>query len=76
MSPDYEAMLEVAIGEARRGLAEGGIPIGAALFDGDGQVVRLRPQPARAGRRPVGSRRDGCVPQGRAGNATIATRSW
>lgn len=26
-------MLEIAIGEARMGLAEGGIPIGAALFD-------------------------------------------
>ncbi len=56
MTTDYEAMLEVAIAEARRGLGEGGIPIGAALFHDDGQVVRLRPQPARAGRRPVGAR--------------------
>ena len=30
---DYEAMLRVAIEEARQGLAEGGIPIGAALLD-------------------------------------------
>ena len=30
---DYSAMLEVAIAEARKGLAEGGIPIGAAIFD-------------------------------------------
>ena len=28
----YERMLRVAIEEARLGLAEGGIPIGAALF--------------------------------------------
>jgi cytosine deaminase len=32
-------MLEVAIGEARRGLAEGGIPIGAALFRADGVLL-------------------------------------
>ena len=32
-------MLEVAIEEARRGLAEGGIPIGAALFDRDGKLL-------------------------------------
>ena len=36
---DYEAMLEVAIGEARVGLAEGGIPIGAAVFGPDGRLV-------------------------------------
>ena len=32
-------MLEVAIEEARLGLAEGGIPIGAALFDGGGNLL-------------------------------------
>lgn len=32
-------MLEVAIEEARAGLAEGGIPIGAALFGADGQLL-------------------------------------
>ena len=32
-------MLEVAIREARAGLAEGGIPIGAALFGADGKLV-------------------------------------
>ena len=32
---DYEKILNVAIEEARIGLAEGGIPIGAALFDGE-----------------------------------------
>jgi creatinine deaminase len=35
----YLPMLETAIEEARRGLAEGGIPIGAALFDGDGKLL-------------------------------------
>ncbi len=30
---DYNAMLAVAIAEARLGLSEGGIPIGAAIFD-------------------------------------------
>jgi cytosine/creatinine deaminase len=40
--PDREAlskMLQIAIEEARQGLAEGGIPIGAALFDHDGHVL-------------------------------------
>ncbi|MCP2246748.1 nucleoside deaminase [Lentzea aerocolonigenes] len=32
-------MLAVAVEEARMGLAEGGIPIGAALFDGDGRLL-------------------------------------
>ncbi|HKW88987.1 MAG TPA: nucleoside deaminase [Candidatus Acidoferrales bacterium] len=36
---DYAAMLAVAIEEARRGLAEGGIPIGAALFDSSGKLL-------------------------------------
>ena len=36
---DYEAMLAVAIGEARVGLSEGGIPIGAAIFRADGTLV-------------------------------------
>ena len=31
-------MLETALREARRGLAEGGIPIGAAVFDSDGKL--------------------------------------
>jgi cytosine deaminase len=34
-----EQMLAVAIEEARQGLAEGGIPIGAALFDADGNLL-------------------------------------
>jgi len=36
---DYSAMLEVAKAEARKGLAEGGIPIGAALFDESGKLI-------------------------------------
>ena len=36
---DYPAMLAVALAEARIGLAEGGIPIGAAIFDASGQLV-------------------------------------
>lgn len=35
----YQTMLEIAIAEARQGLAEGGIPIGAALCDQDGKVL-------------------------------------
>ena len=40
--PDRESlwkMLNTAIEEARQGLAEGGIPIGAALFDRDGRLL-------------------------------------
>ena len=36
---DYAALLRVAIEEARAGLSEGGIPIGAALFDGQGRLL-------------------------------------
>lgn len=35
----YLTLLETAIVEARRGLAEGGIPIGAALFDNAGKLL-------------------------------------
>ncbi|WP_049623600.1 nucleoside deaminase [Frateuria defendens] len=38
-TPDYRAMLDTAIAEARQGLAEGGIPIGAALYRNDGQLL-------------------------------------
>ena len=34
-----EQMLEVALSEARKGLAEGGIPIGAAIFTANGQLL-------------------------------------
>src|SRR5260221_6953524 len=36
---EYEAMLDVALEEAQLGLAEGGIPIGAALFDQNGALL-------------------------------------
>jgi cytosine/creatinine deaminase len=36
---DKDAMLDVAIEEARVGLSEGGIPIGAALFDEEGDLL-------------------------------------
>jgi cytosine/creatinine deaminase len=32
-------MLAVALAEARKGLAEGGIPIGAAIFDSNGKLM-------------------------------------
>ena len=36
---DYEQMLEVAIEEAFQGLAEGGVPIGAAVFDREMRLI-------------------------------------
>jgi cytosine/creatinine deaminase len=36
---DYPAMLAVALAEARTGLKEGGIPIGAAIFDAAGKLM-------------------------------------
>ena len=39
MNDAYAAMLSVALEEARMGLAEGGIPIGAALFTRDGELL-------------------------------------
>lgn len=39
MEPDYTALLQVALEEARQGLAEGGIPIGAALFNDRGELL-------------------------------------
>src|SRR5208283_4254768 len=36
---DHSAMLAVALAEARKGLAEGGIPIGAAIFDAHGRLI-------------------------------------
>jgi creatinine deaminase len=38
-SLDYSNLLAVAIAEAKLGLAEGGIPIGAALFDKNATVL-------------------------------------
>lgn len=36
---DYPSLLEIALAEAHQGLAEGGIPIGAALFRQDGTLL-------------------------------------
>ena len=36
---DYASMLEVALEEAQQGLAEGGVPVGAALFTADGKLL-------------------------------------
>ena len=37
--PDFGKLLAIAVAEARQGLAEGGIPIGAALFTGEGLLL-------------------------------------
>jgi cytosine/creatinine deaminase len=37
--PDYQRMLQVALNEARLGLQEGGIPIGAAIFDSAEKLI-------------------------------------
>jgi cytosine/creatinine deaminase len=37
--PIYSEMLSTAIAEARKGLSEGGIPIGAAIFDATGCLL-------------------------------------
>jgi cytosine/creatinine deaminase len=39
IEPDYRIMLSVALEEARLGMSEGGIPIGAALFHRDGRLL-------------------------------------
>ena len=40
---DYNELLKVAIEEAERGRAEGGISIGGALFDWDGKLLGKGP---------------------------------
>ena len=37
--PNFASMLEVALSEAQLGLSEGGIPVGAAIFDQNGRLV-------------------------------------
>jgi len=39
LAASFEALLAVARQEARLGLAEGGVPIGAALFGADGELL-------------------------------------
>lgn len=36
---DYENMLAIAFAEAQMGFEEGGVPVGAALFDKDGTLL-------------------------------------
>jgi creatinine deaminase len=36
---DYEKLIAIALEEARSGLAEGGVPVGAALFSTDGALL-------------------------------------
>lgn len=36
---EFRAMLKVALAEARTGRSEGGVPVGAALFDGEGKLL-------------------------------------
>lgn len=36
---DYQTMLAIALDEARQGFAEGGVPVGAALFTADGKLL-------------------------------------
>jgi creatinine deaminase len=36
---DYEELLQVAIAEAKIGLAEGGVPVGACLADENGDIL-------------------------------------
>ena len=38
-TPNCVAMLQVALAEARTGLPEGGIPIGAAIFNRRGELI-------------------------------------
>jgi cytosine/creatinine deaminase len=39
LTTDYQTMLDVALAEAQLGLKEGGIPIGACIFDQDGKLL-------------------------------------
>ena len=36
---DYQQLITIALAEARSGLAEGGVPVGAALFSADGALL-------------------------------------
>jgi len=72
---NYLTLLETAIVEARRGLAEGGIPIGAALFDSAGKLLgsghnrRVQDGDPSAHGETDAFRKRGA-------SAAIATKSW
>ena len=36
---NYEEMLEIALNQARQGFEEGGVPVGAALFSSEGELL-------------------------------------
>jgi cytosine deaminase len=36
---NYQDLLSIALAEAQAGFAEGGVPVGAALFDADGKLL-------------------------------------
>jgi cytosine deaminase len=68
-------MLAVAYAEARKGLAEGGIPIGAALFSTDGELLGSgHNRRVQQDDPSVHAETDASAP--RAGSATIGRRSW
>lgn len=75
MDIDAYALLDVAFTEAELGLSEGGIPIGAALFDADGALLGLGHNSAskttirRSTPRPLRSARP-------VADATTGRRSW
>ena len=62
---DYRSMLAVALAEARLGLKEGGIPIGAAIFDQTGKLIGAGHNRRVQQGDPSVHARDGCVPKGR-----------
>ena len=69
-------MLEIALAEARVGRSEGGVPIGAALFDAEGKLLA-------SGRNRRVQQNDPSVHEerptrfgARAGSAAIAKPPW
>ena len=73
---DWASMLAVAVREARTGLAEGGLPIGAAMFNSQGQLLQLRAQSTGTARRSVGARGDRCFFAERGGCVRTGMSSW
>jgi hypothetical protein len=63
---DYHHLLKLALEEAKKGLSEGGVPVGAILADQEGNVLKAT-LPFTARRRP--SRTP-------AGSADTKTKFW
>lgn len=75
MALDPEELLTVAIAEAELGKREGGIPIGAALFGGDGNLLGSgRNRRVQHADPSVHGETDAFRAAGR--SATTARRSW